>query len=49
MTKIENIDAECNECEWEGCFEEMEEPIDSDDVHKCPDCGSENVYYFNER
>lgn len=45
---IENIDAECNICEWKGFFDEMEKPIDDDDVHKCPICGSENIYYLNQ-
>ena len=46
--EIEYIDAECNVCDWKGCFNEMEQPVDGDDVHKCPICGSENIYYLNQ-
>ena len=45
---IENIDAECCICDWAGIFEEMEQPTNEDDVHKCPICGSEDIYYFKQ-
>ena len=42
----ETYDAECNECDWKGSHDEMEQPIDDNDVPKCPDCGSSNIYYY---
>jgi len=41
-----DIDAECNECDWKGYFNEMTEMEDEDRVLICPSCGSENIYYF---
>lgn len=45
---VDEIDAECNFCDWKGLFEEMEQPQDSDDVHGCPICGSRDIYYINQ-
>ena len=42
----DDYDAECNECEWKGNKDEMEESEDDDHVLCCPLCGSERIYYF---
>ena len=39
-------DAECNDCDWKGNHDEMEQPFDDNDVAKCPDCGSSNIFYW---
>jgi len=43
--KIE-YDAECEECDWKGNKDEMEDAEDDDHVQVCPLCGSERIYYF---
>ena len=48
MKEEKEIDAECNNCEWKGFFDEMIQPENDDDVHKCPYCKSEDIYYFNQ-
>jgi Zn finger protein HypA/HybF involved in hydrogenase expression len=46
--ELDEIDAECNDCDWKGFFVEMDQPEDDDEgVLSCPCCGSENIYYFN--
>lgn len=41
----DGFDAECNDCPWEGNYEDMDVAMDDDEVNRCPECGSENVYY----
>jgi NAD-dependent SIR2 family protein deacetylase len=42
------IDAECNLCDWKGCFQEMNEPTDSEDIPRCPLCNTDDIYYYNQ-
>lgn len=38
------MECECNECDWVGYVDELD--IDEDDIGCCPECGSEDIYYF---
>ncbi len=43
----QDYDAECNNCDWKGNRDEMEQlDEDGEEVDICPVCGSDNVYYF---
>ncbi len=44
--EIKTIDAECNNCDWKGFFQNMIKPENDEDVYKCPRCQSENIYYY---
>ena len=42
-------EVECNKCYWKGAKNELVDNGDDDDVDDvevCPDCGSENLYFF---
>lgn len=45
--KIKEVEAECNDCAWEGRLEDMNmDDLDGALVYLCPKCNSENIYYF---
>lgn len=48
MQEEKIVDAECNVCEWSGMFNEMIQPLDDEDVHSCPKCKSQNVWFNNQ-
>jgi Zn finger protein HypA/HybF involved in hydrogenase expression len=41
-------EVECNSCPWVGYKVDLELSEESSDVsiYSCPDCGSEDLYYF---
>lgn len=44
--KESDIEAECEKCDWKGLKEDMDEDTDDDHTLICPDCGSDEIYYF---
>lgn len=37
--------AECNDCDWKGPKDDLNDEEEDEGVFLCPNCGGENIYY----